>query len=99
MACRWPSSWPRRGSNSSRRRRCCERLERRLPTLTGGARDLPARQRTLRDTIAWSHDLLQPGEQVLFRRLSVFVGGWTLEGAEAMAAVGRRSDPSMRWMG
>jgi predicted ATPase len=64
------------------------RLERRLPTLAGGARDLPARQRTLRDTIAWSHDLLHPGEQVLFRRLSVFVGGWTLEGAEAMAAVG-----------
>src|SRR5215207_7365090 len=63
------------------------RLERRLSTLTGGARDLPARQRTLRDTIAWSHDLLHPGEQVLFRRLSVFVGGWTLEGAEAICAV------------
>src|SRR5262249_29775206 len=44
------------------------RLERRLPLLTGGARDLPARQQTLRGAIAWSHDLLEPGEQQLFRR-------------------------------
>ena len=64
-----------------------DRLNRRLSTLTGGARDLPARQQTLRDTIAWSHDLLAPPEKTLFRRLSVFVGGWTLEAAEA---VGRR---------
>jgi predicted ATPase len=64
-----------------------DRLRRRLSTLTGGARDLPARQQTLRATIAWSHDLLAPPEKLLFRRLSVFVGGWPLEGAEAVAAV------------
>jgi predicted ATPase len=64
-----------------------DRLDRRLPTLTGGARDLPPRQRTLRDTIVWSHDLLSPDEQRLFRRLSVFVAGWTLAGAEAINAI------------
>src|SRR5918995_1554349 len=64
-----------------------DRLSRRLATLTGGARDLPARHQTLRATIAWSHDLLAPPEQTLFRRLSVFVGGWTLEAAEAISAV------------
>ena len=61
-----------------------ERLERRLPLLTGGIRDLPARQQTLRDTIVWSHDLLDEDEQRLYRRLAVFVGGWFLEAAEAV---------------
>jgi predicted ATPase/class 3 adenylate cyclase/tetratricopeptide (TPR) repeat protein len=60
------------------------RLTSRLTLLTGGARDLPARQQTLRNTIVWSYDLLPPTEQLLFRRLSVFVGGFTLEAAEAV---------------
>jgi predicted ATPase/class 3 adenylate cyclase len=60
------------------------RLERRLPLLTGGARDLPARQQTLRNAIAWGYDILEPAEQRLFRRLSVLAGGFTLEAAEAV---------------
>ena len=60
------------------------RLERRLQLLTGGARDLPARQQTLRGAIDWSHDLLNAAEQRLFRRLAAFVGGCTLEAAEAV---------------
>jgi predicted ATPase len=55
------------------------RLEQRLPLLVGGARDLPARQQTLRGAIAWSYDLLPPAEQALFRRLAVFHGGATLD--------------------
>jgi len=60
------------------------RLERRLPLLTRGARDLPERQQTLRNTIAWSYDLLEESEQQLFWRLSVFVGGFTLEAVQAV---------------
>ena len=62
------------------------RLERRLPLLTGGPRDLPARQQTLRATIEWSEQLLNVHEQSLFAQLGVFVGGWTLEAAEAVCA-------------
>ena len=58
------------------------RLSDRLALLVGGARDLPARHQTLRATIEWSHGLLAEAEQILFRRLSVFAGGCTLEAAE-----------------
>jgi non-specific serine/threonine protein kinase len=66
------------------------RLGRCLPLLTGGARDVPEHQRTLRGTIGWSHDLLSPAEQRLFRRLAVFAGGSTPDAAEAVI----RGDPA-----
>jgi predicted ATPase/class 3 adenylate cyclase len=62
------------------------RLEQDLVALAGGARDLPARQRTLRDAIAWSYDLLDTVEQKLFRRLAVFVNGCTLQAVEHVCA-------------
>jgi predicted ATPase len=60
------------------------RLDQRLPLLTGGARDLPERQRTLRATIEWSYDLLNEQERQLFEQLGVFRGGCALEAAEAV---------------
>jgi predicted ATPase/DNA-binding CsgD family transcriptional regulator len=60
------------------------RLEHRLPVLTSGPQDAPARQQTLRNTLAWSYDLLDPWEQWLLRQLSVFVSGCTLQAAEAV---------------
>ena len=60
------------------------RLESCLNLLTGGARDLPTRQQTLRGTVDWSYGLLNTAEQTLFRRLSVFIGGCTLEAVEAV---------------
>jgi predicted ATPase/DNA-binding CsgD family transcriptional regulator len=60
------------------------RLAYRLPLLTGGPLDVPARLQTMRNAVAWSHDLLDPGEQELFRRLAVFAGGFTLAAAEAV---------------
>jgi predicted ATPase/class 3 adenylate cyclase len=64
------------------------RLSSRLKLLTGGARDLPERQRTLRATIEWSYALLDEGERVLFARLAVFSGGRTLEAIEAICDAG-----------
>src|SRR5260370_20705853 len=64
------------------------RLEHRLGLLTGGSADLPERQRTLRNTLVWSYELLDEAERTLFRRLSVFVGGWTLESAEMVCSGG-----------
>ncbi len=58
------------------------RLTNRLALLTGGARDLPERQRTLRATIEWGHELLDADEQALFRRLAVFAGGWVIDAAD-----------------
>jgi predicted ATPase/DNA-binding XRE family transcriptional regulator len=61
------------------------KLDQLLPVLTGGPRDLPARQQTVRASVAWSYDLLEESERKLFRGISVFAGDWTIEGAEAVA--------------
>jgi predicted ATPase len=66
-----------------------ERLDHALPLLTGGARDVPERQQTIRATIAWSYALLPRREQTLFQRLAVFADSWTLEAAEAVDAEAR----------
>ncbi len=69
-----------------------ERLSARLLELGGGPRDAPARQQTIRDTIAWSYDLLAPEEQMLFGQLGVFAGGWTIEAAETISGPDRGND-------
>ena len=69
-----------------------EKLNNRLDLLTGGARDLPQRQRTVRSAIEWSYDLLEPAEKTLFARLGVFKGGWTYEAAEAVCNDGLTLD-------
>jgi predicted ATPase/transcriptional regulator with XRE-family HTH domain len=76
------------------------RLERRLTVLTGGPRDLPARQSTMRATMAWSYDLLPAEEQALFRRIAVFTGGCTLEAIEALyAALHAPAGNLLDWLG
>ena len=72
------------------------RLDRRLPLLTGGARDQPARFQTMRSTIAWGHDLLAPAVQQVFRRLGVFTGGFTLAAAEWVMGEGAVDDRDRR---
>jgi predicted ATPase len=64
-----------------------ERLDERLPLLTGGRRDAPERQGTLRATIAWTYDLLDERERDAFTHLGVFHGGWLLEAAEEVTGV------------
>ncbi len=71
------------------------RLGQRLAVLTSGPHDVPARQQTLRNTITWSYNLLEAQEQRLFRRLSVFVGGCTLEAIEAVCIARETSTPTM----
>ena len=71
------------------------RLSQRLQLLTGGPRTLPARQQTLHNTIQWSYDLLGHEEQVLFRRLAVCAGGWTLEAAEALGQGAGTASPDV----
>ena len=69
------------------------RLGDRLGLLSGGARDLPARQQTLRNAIAWSHDMLDETDRELFARLSVFVGGAGVEFVERVCVGGSGADP------
>jgi predicted ATPase len=71
------------------------RLAHRLPLLVHGARDVPQRQQTLRNTIAWSYDLLDESDKALFRRLAVFVGDFTLEEAEAVCVLDAASTVSL----
>ncbi|HEU4563993.1 MAG TPA: AAA family ATPase, partial [Gemmatimonadaceae bacterium] len=70
-----------------------ERLASRLGTLRGGARDLPARQRTLEAAIAWSHDLLPPPERRVFATLSIFAGGWDMDAAVDVCGADADGEP------
>ncbi|HLG69091.1 MAG TPA: tetratricopeptide repeat protein, partial [Chloroflexota bacterium] len=70
-----------------------ERLQQGLQLLSGSVHDAPARQRAMHDAIAWSYDLLGPPEQMLFRRLAVFAGGWTVEAVQAVCQPDLPLDP------
>jgi predicted ATPase/DNA-binding CsgD family transcriptional regulator len=73
-----------------------DRLQHRLPLLTGGPRDAPQRLRDMHDTIGWSHDLLGEREKIVFRRLGVFVGGFDIESAQAVA--GEEGEDILPWL-
>ena len=75
------------------------RLDHRLTLLRGGPRDLPARHQSLRAAVAWSYDLLKPEGQALFRRLSVFRGGWTIEAALAVCPELRNQEEVLETLG
>ena len=81
-ACRWRSSWRRRGCGCSRRSRSRPACRIASGLLTGGPRTATPRQQTLRASVDWSHDLLSADEQALLRRVGVFAGGFTLDAAE-----------------
>ena len=84
MGCRWRLNWRLPAVRLLPPAALLARLDQRLPLLSGGARTLPERQRTLRATLDWSYNLLGTHEQLLYRRLGVFAGGWTMEAAEAV---------------
>lgn len=88
MDCPWPSSWPLPAPKRFPRPLCFARLEPRLQLLSATTRDLSDRQRTMRNAIGWSDDLLSPAEQALFRRLAVFAGSFSLEAIETVAGNG-----------
>lgn len=71
------------------------RLDHRLKILSRGARDVPPHQQTLRNTLDWSYELLEPGLRTLFQRLSIFVGGWTIEAAERICFSQQESELSL----
>ena len=84
MASPWRWSWRRRGSGVLTPQQIAARLDDRFRLLTGGSRTALPRQQTLRSLIDWSYDLLSEPERLLLCQLSVFVGGWSLEAAEAV---------------
>ena len=84
MDSHWPLSWQPDGLRGLSPVTLLEHLSDPLRLLRDGPRDLPSRQQTMRNAIAWSYDLLAPEEQALFRRLAVFVDGFDLEAAHAI---------------